>query len=611
MIYQYVRYADGTEAVTYVNTRCRDIFELEPAEFQQNIERGWAVIHPEDIDRLRQAYFTSAQRLEGFDIECRLLPPSGCLKWIRVACQPERQANEDIIWDGLDITASKQAEEKIREQAVLLNIASDAIFVRDLDQHILYWNQGAERLYGWKASEAIAKKADELLQLNPTQIAAILQTLLQQGEWHGELRKMTKAGKEVIIEGRWTLVRNEAGQPKSILTVDTGITEKKSLEAQFYHAQRLESLGTLASGIAHDLNNVFTPILTIAQLMRQTSMKPEKRSQMLQLLEESAHRGADMVKQILTFVRGTEGKRVVVQVTDLLQEVVTIVQQTFPRSIELHDDIPAHGIGLISADPTQLHQVLLNLCVNARDAMPNGGKLMLSVQNCVVDERFTQLNLDAQVGSYVLVTIADTGTGIPPELRDRIFDPFFTTKPIGQGTGLGLSTALGIVRSHGGFLHVSSEVEKGTQFRIYLPITATLPTKQESTDVAVQGKGELVLIVEDDPVIQSTNRSLLETHGYQTLIASDGIEAIALYSEQRQQIRAVLMDVMMPNLDGISAMRSLKRLNPAVKVIAVSGLASTQEAMLAAGATVFLSKPYPLEKLLRTVSEMTKVDTLQ
>jgi two-component system, cell cycle sensor histidine kinase and response regulator CckA len=498
----------------------------------------------------------------------------------------------------------KQAEQTIRDQAALLDIASDAIFVRDLDHHILYWNRGAERLYGWQVAEAVGQKANELLQENAGQVSEIMQTLRSRGEWRGELRKVTKTGKEVIVEGHWTLVRDEANQPKFILTVNTDITEKKQWERQLYHAQRLESLGTLASGIAHDLNNVLSPILAIAQLLRRSSTEPERQSQMLQVLEESAKRGANLVQQIVTFARGTEGRRVPVQMTDLLQEVLTIVRQTFPKSISICFIIPTLGIGLISADPTQLHQVLMNLCVNARDAMLEGGVLTLSVQNCTIDERMAQLNRNAEVGNYVLVTITDTGTGIPPEVRDRIFDPFFTTKPVGQGTGLGLSTALGIVRSHGGLLQLSTEVGPGTQFQIYLPMTQAPAVERQLVESPLQGNGEGVLIVDDDLAVQSTQRFLLEQYHYQILVATDGIEAIALYAEHQSEIQLVLLDVMMPNMDGIGAIRALRRMNPAVKIIAISGLASNRDAVLAAGATVFLAKPYSNEILLQTIADL-------
>jgi PAS domain S-box-containing protein len=496
----------------------------------------------------------------------------------------------------------KLAEQKIREQAALLDIASDAIFVRDLDHRILYWNQGAERLYGWQAAEAIGQKANELLHSNAVQVSDMMQTLFDQGEWRGDLVKVTKTGKEVTVEGRWTLVRNETGQPKSVLSVETDITDKKQLEAQLLRAQRLESLGTLAGGIAHDLNNILTPILAMPQIIQMRQPQLDERAQaMLKTIEDSAQRGANMVKQILTFTRGTGGERVALQVAPLLQEVIKVVEQTFPKAIAIREELPNQPLGIVSADPTHLHQVLMNLCVNARDAMPNGGVLTLSIEPYFVDEVFAQTNFEAQVGEYVLITIADTGTGIPPEVRDRIFDPFFTTKAHGQGTGLGLSTVLGIVKTYGGFLRVSSEMGKGTQFKVYLPTTEETITEIEQVSNLPRGQGELILIVDDDPVIQRTHQALLEGYSYKTLVANDGIEAVALYGKHKNDINIVLMDVMMPNMDGMTTIRILKKMNSKVKIVALSGLSSNKEAVLAAGASVFLAKPFTVDDLLRSI----------
>lgn len=498
--------------------------------------------------------------------------------------------------------ALREADQKIREQAALLDVASDAIFVRDLDDRILYWNQGAERLYGWMAAEAIGQPANQLLQNRDTQLETMMQTLVEQGEWRGELSNVTKTGRKVIVETRWTLARDEAGQPKFVLSVDTDITDKKHLETQFYRAQRLESLGTLASGIAHDLNNVLTPILTIGQILRLNQPKLDARSEeMLQILEESAKRGASMIKQILTFTRGTDGERSPVEVAPLLQEVLNIVQQTFPQSIDIRQNIPDQSLGLVSADATYLHQVFMNLCVNARDAMPNGGILSFSIEHCFVDQAFAQTNLDAQIGNYMVVTIADTGTGILLEVRDRIFDPFFTTKPPGQGTGLGLSTVLGIVKNYGGFLQVFSEVGCGTQVKVYLPVIEGTSTSYSQPQRRFDGNGKIVLIVDDDVAVQLSTQLLLESHNCKVLLTNDGMKAIELYAQHQDEIRLVILDIRMPNMSGISLTQKLKEMNPMVKIIALSGLPANREPALAAGANAFLPKPYTLDDLLENL----------
>jgi PAS domain S-box-containing protein len=505
-----------------------------------------------------------------------------------------------------DITQRKQAEQKIREQAALIDIATDGIFVRDLENRILFWSQGSQRLYGWTAEEALGQKTHELFcKESLAKLKAGLNAVMETGSWYGELEQITKTGQEIIVASRWTLVRDESGQPQSILVVNTDITEKKQLEQQFYRAQRLESLGTLASGIAHDLNNVFTPILMIAQLLRVQLKNVDARTQELfNLLENSSKRGANLVKHILTFARGTEGKSTVLQPENLLNGLVQVIKQTFPKSIEFQSDIPKNTLWMLKADRTQLEQVVMNLAVNARDAMPNGGILKIAAKNHFIDETYARMNLDAHVGNYVVITVSDTGFGMHPEILEHIFEPFFTTKEVGQGTGLGLSTVLGIIKNHDGFIKVESEVGKGTKFRVYLPIAEGTITEQTVTEDLPQGHGELILVVDDEVVVQQTTKTVLENHNYKTLVANDGIEAIALYAECKQDINVVLMDMIMPNMDGLTAIRTLRTINPQVKIIATSGLPPKYDKVFTAGAIAFLSKPYTANELLNVLASI-------
>ncbi|AFZ31199.1 PAS/PAC sensor hybrid histidine kinase [Gloeocapsa sp. PCC 7428] len=496
----------------------------------------------------------------------------------------------------------KRTEQKIREQAALLDVATDAISVQALDSTILFWNKGAERLYGWTAPTAIGKKASELLYLDvPTQLAIAQKIVLAQGEWRGQLSQVTQTGAEIIVESRWTLVRDEQGQPKSILVVNTDITEKKQLEAQFLRAQRMESLGTLASGIAHDLNNILAPILMTAQLL-ETQLHDERSQRLLPILVTNAKRGAALVKQVLSFAKGLEGKRSVLQLRHIISEIKQITKETFPKSIEICIDVP-QSLWTVSGDATQLHQVLMNLCVNARDAMQEGGTLTISAQNLEVDQSYVRKHLDAKVGSYVVLTVADTGCGIPPEVMDRIFEPFFTTKGIGKGTGLGLSTVIGIVKSHGGFINVESEIGKGTQFQMYLPAVEAVETLEVEDLELPQGHGELILVVDDEAPIRETTKTSLETYNYRAVTASNGIEAVALYAEYRDEVSVVITDMLMPAMDGPTTIRTLQKMNPMVKVIAVSGLASKDKmnTVAAAGVKSFLSKPFTTQELLQTI----------
>ncbi|MGF1480745.1 MAG: response regulator [Cyanophyceae cyanobacterium] len=504
---------------------------------------------------------------------------------------------QDVISFVLDLREHKQAQQKIFEQAALLNIATDAIIVRELNGTIRFWNRGAERLYGWQAGEALGQNADELLYRDP--LPDIQTRLAAAGSWQGELHQVTKSGKAITVSSRWTLVRDDQGQPTAILVVNTDITEKKQLEAQFFRAQRLESLGTLASGIAHDFNNILTPMLAVAQLLPLKLTNLDHQSQeLLNILESSARRGAALVKQILSFAREDEGKKHCVQVRHLLSEVGQIAQQTFPKSIEVVQEIATKELWTVWADATQLHQVLMNLCVNARDAMPAGGTLTIAADNIFINEDDASSDLDARVGPYLVISIIDTGTGIRPEILERIFEPFFTTKELGQGTGLGLSTVLGIVKSHGGFLKVSSELGR-TEFKLYLPASEG-PQTQPAEDLdLLRGQGELVLVVDDERAIRETTQTVLERYGYSVMTAPNGREAIALYA-QHPHIAVVLMDMMMPAMDGLTTIRALHNINPQLKIISTSGLAANKKAAEAAGVSInaFLPKPYTAKELL-------------
>ncbi|WP_311774848.1 ATP-binding protein [Nostoc sp. 2RC] len=487
-------------------------------------------------------------------------------------------------------------------------MATDAILVRDFQFQILFWNKGAERIYGWLSKEVLEKDSREILFApeTQTQLEVPLKSVIEKGCWQGELNKITKSGKKIVVESRWTLMQDGNGKPKSILCVDTDITEKKQLQEQFFRTQRLESVGTLAGGIAHDLNNILTPILAASQLLQNKLFQEEERCQQLMtLVESNARRGATLVKQVLSFTRGFQGERRIIQVEYLISEIIQITQQTFPKSIEFSTSI-AEDIWAVTGDTTQLHQVLMNLIVNARDALPDGGIIAISATNQFLDETYTKMNLDAKVGNYIVITITDNGIGIPPEILDKIFEPFFTTKGVNTGTGLGLSTALGIVKSHGGFIKVSSRVGKGSKFRVFLPaVQATEVLNVENLE-AHTGQGELILVVDDEPQIREIAQIILENHNYKMLAASTGIEAIAFYAQYKHQIKAVLMDIMMPEMDGIIAIRTLQKMNKEVKIIACSGLNSMEMLTEAADTKVqaVLSKPYTAKELLKILDQI-------
>jgi nitrogen-specific signal transduction histidine kinase/CheY-like chemotaxis protein len=384
------------------------------------------------------------------------------------------------------------------------------------------------------------------------------------------------------------------------------ITQRKLLEQQILRSQRIESIGTLAGGIAHDLNNALAPIVMSIDLLKLRFPDPASGG-LLEMIDASAQRGADMVRQLLSFARGVEGRRMEVQMKDLVKDIEKIANDTFLKNIEV-STVLARDLWSVLGDSTQLHQVLLNLAVNARDAMPQGGTLTISAENRVIDPQKEGMNREMEGGPYVFIRMTDTGTGMPHEVIEKIFDPFFTTKEVGKGTGLGLSTTLGIVRSHGGHLRVSSKPGQGSTFEVFLPARAQ-SSASPPADIEFElprGGGEWILVIDDEATLLRITQQTLETFGYRVLLARDGKEAVTVCLERGEGIAAVITDMAMPNMDGEATIQVLQRLQPELPIIVTSGLATDAQIASAAnlGVKDFLSKPYTIETLLRTLRKV-------
>jgi len=382
------------------------------------------------------------------------------------------------------------------------------------------------------------------------------------------------------------------------------IEQRKKAESQLLRAQRLESIGVLAGGIAHDLNNMLSPILMCAGLLR--NELPEKSQSLVSTIESCADRAAGVVKQVLTFARGIEGQRIAIQPRQIVHEMEKMIVETFPRQIILERRIK-NDLPLIEGDPTQLQQILLNLSVNARDAMPDGGTLGIELDESEVDAQYASSMPGARPGRYVRLRVSDTGCGIAHHLLEKIFDPFFTTKPLGKGTGLGLSTVIGIVKSHGGFLDVHSSIGKGTTFDIFLPAAPDcIPmTPPKEATPPPDGHGELILVVDDEASIRNVTQTMLTQHGYRTLGAADGAEALTIFARQNEPIAAVFTDIMMPVVDGVALSRALKKMDPGVRIITASGSEEhdRRRELNALNIENVLSKPFTTRTLLTALGD--------
>jgi PAS domain S-box-containing protein len=505
-----------------------------------------------------------------------------------------------LIPEGRDISDRKQLEQ---ERERFLSVGADLQVIADRHGYYRWVSPTFESILGWTTTEMTSRPWIEFVHpddINSSGAEAI-------SLWDGtatmrfENRYRHKDGSY-----RWLSWNAQSYLEEQVIyAVAVDITEKKSLEQQFLRAQRLESLGSLASGIAHDLNNVLTPIVGAAQLLPLTLPNLDARNQrLLNMLVESSKRGSGLVKQILTFARGMDGERTMLQVRHILTEIISVARQTFPASIEIKLNLVNEDLWLVNVDATQIHQVLMNLFVNARDAMPNGGEILASAENTMIDAEYTKLHLQPPVGSYLLMTIADTGIGMNSEMLKHVFDPFFTTKD--TGTGLGLSTVQGIIKTHGGSIDVESKVGQGTRFKIYLPAIASREVETPTVDEDLyDGKGQLVLVVDDETAIQEITKESLEAYNYRVMLASDGIEAIDIYAQNHHSIEIVLVDMMMPHLDTPSVILALQEINPQVKIVVMSGSYLNLESVIdRQKISAFINKPFTTANMLQTLAEI-------
>jgi PAS domain S-box-containing protein len=574
-------------------------------------------LHPDDRSKAASEMALLQREPSTARLVGRFRSGNGSYKWLQWTLSSDIESRRICgIASAMSDLNTVEAEDLRRTNQILHSIVTacpHAIIAVDAERKVRIWNPAAERMFGWTESEVVGGRVPFVTDASRRDSDEFnKRALMGESFTNFEVQRTRRDGSAVDLLVSAAPTYDEKNKIDGFLTVATDVTEQKSLEKQLLRTQRLESVGTLVSGIAHDLNNVLAPIRMALDLFRERMPDPATQ-RTLDALDGCVGRGADLIRHVLTFAKGVQGERAPVQLRHLIRETEEVVSQTMPKTVVTQAQVP-RDLWSVEADATQLHQVLMNLCVNARDAMPDGGTLRITARNVMVDSTGIPQNPEAAPGPYVLIDVADTGSGIPPEIQRKVFEPFFTTKEVGKGTGLGLSTVAGIVRSHEGFINLYSEVGRGTSFKVYLPAIedpADVVRPAPAPAIPV-GNGELIMLVDDEAAVRDIARLTLETHGYKVVEARDGAEGVAVYAMNRSDIRLVICDMDMPVMNGASMVRSLERIDPAVRVISASGLVvdrpETLELPRSGAVRVQLRKPYTALELLRTVHEVLTAD---
>jgi PAS domain S-box-containing protein len=570
-------------------------------------------VHPEDAAQVRSLFETTLREGLTARTDYRLAGRDGAVHLVEAQNSVVRDSTgriTQVLVVARDVTAERAATERIQRQAELLDRAQDAILMRDMDDRITYWNRSASRIYGWSTEEAQGREASGLWNEDPGQVEIARHATLFYGEWMGEMRQRSRHGVELIMQSRWSLVHAKDGSAAGFLVINTDIAEKKRLEAQFLRVQRTESIGLLAGGVAHDINNVLVPILASTELLEPLVEAPEGR-QFIATIRGSAQHGAALVRQLLAFARGAVGQQTELTLEPLLRDFVVFVTQAFPRSVRV-ELTATPKLWSVRGDATQLKQVLMNLCLNARDAMPEGGRIDIELSNVVLSEFDASTLREVKPGPHVMISVADTGTGMPPNVLERIFDPFFTTKDVGKGTGLGLAAVRGIVKGHNGTIGVESWPGRGTIFRIYLPAlvgAAQAPAAPTTVPApASHGGGQTLLLVDDDDSVRNILSTVLTSGGYRVLKAASATQALGLFEQRGREVSLVLTDVMMSDGDGFTLVTKLRNAGATIPVLVMSGMAgagSYDERAQMLGVTL-LAKPLTRDALLTAVQSALK-----
>lgn len=601
----------GTD-ITWWNEGFENLFGYTQEEVGTGSEAFFSRIHAEDrcrVEALVRAVINGVW--DEWTDEFRYRRADGAYAEVEIRGYVVTRDSEGkatrIVGGMNDITHAREREARLEQQAALLNKAQDAIIVSDTNMLVTFWNKGAEHVYGWSAEEAMGKNKRELLELQPGLFDAGLQRVLAGEDWSGVLDQQRKDGSTLTVESAMSLVTDESGRPSHVLCINTDITDRLELEEKLRQSQRLEAIGQLTGGIAHDFNNLLTVILGNAELMADLKIDAAQLQRLAAMTRDAALRGAELTHGLLAFARRQPLEPTATDVNTLVEEMQGLLKRALPESIDVRF---TGGADLWEAwvDPAQLESVLLNLALNSRDAMPNGGSLTIETLNTTLDEDYSSRNTDSAPGRYVMLAVSDTGSGIPPDVIGRVFDPFFTTKQPGKGTGLGLSMAYGFARQSGGHIKIHSEHGEGTCVKLYLPraqqAREAKPTHELHPDV--HGTGEKVLVVEDDELVRTYAESQLNEFGYHVIAAANGAAALEII-EQQADISLLFTDVIMSGgMNGPELVEMAKRIRPKLKVLYTSGY--TENAVIHNGrldeGVQLLQKPYRRHELAKKIQDV-------
>ena len=593
---------------------------------------------PKEVDladfKLQEVYVNPGQRrgymkilsetgrIEG--VETRFRKKDGSVFWVRFSSRayPEQGWVEGVLED---ISHQKRMEEALKKSEAkykilytesrraeeiyrgLLNSSADAIIIYDLDGNVRYINPRFTEIFGWRPVQVLGKSIPFLPENLQAQQDEIISNLIENGKpSHGRITtRLTLDGRTLDVSQSASIFREPDGSAAGILMVLRDISETRRLETQLIQAQKMEAIGTLAGGIAHDFNNILQAIQGYTQLLLMSRPAEDKDAQKLVAIQNAAQRASNLTRRLLIFSRKMESELKVINLNQEVLAVVRLLERTIPKMIRIRCDME-DNLYRINGDPLQLEQVMMNMGVNARDAMPDGGVLVFETRNMAVDDAFARSRVGLSPGLYVRLRIQDTGIGMEKKVVEQIFEPFFTTKEVGKGTGLGLSMVYGAVKNHKGAVICESQPQKGTRFDIYFPALKTAPKPKADFNGAnsyAPGGNETILIIDDEQSILELLENVLKNNGYTALTAENGETAVEVLKQDPAKIHLAILDLSMPGMGGIKCLAALRRISPNLKVIVSSGysnLSPEKQSALATTSAVIL-KPYDLGRLLRTV----------